>query len=433
MNEDVPEELLYDFKFREDSMSDDNEDQLWYKVGRILDFKEAEDAKVDIKEQIKHLPDVLKDNANKLIGILHARIHTYTVINYYEEKSQDYDKVLNIFVRANSAGKALEYSDLLLSTATAKWENLDARKEINNFTDEINRIGVGYNFGKDFILKSSLFLTKELPIQYRVKNFTKSNLLKIEANWDEIKTYLTTTVRLISKYGFSSKNLVAPLSLLSISLFLFQKGNKSFDKSSERIEVNNQIAIRKWLIFVLLKNAFGSATDTKLKNIRDIILNKEKSDSFPTEEINKKLEIELIFSDNEIEEVLSFSYQSKYTYLALSLLYPDRDWKDAVFHEDHIFPASEFATRKLKKREYDNRKIEFYLSHYNTLANLQLLTDSENLSKNATPFEDWLSTRDIAFKKRHLIPDLPDYNFDRFEEFIRNRKVKIIEAFTKQV
>ena len=71
-----------------------------------------------------------------------------------------------------------------------------------------------------------------------------------------------------------------------------------------------------------------------------------------------------------------------------------------------------------------------YLARYNTLCNLQLLTDSENLSKNATPFDDWLKTRDDAFRTRHLIPDLPDYGFDRFIEFSEARAA-LIEARLK--
>ena len=61
--------------------------------------------------------------------------------------------MLQEFVRANSSGKALEYSDLLLSTATAKWGDVNAREEIHHFTDQINKIHPGYAFGKDFVLK----------------------------------------------------------------------------------------------------------------------------------------------------------------------------------------------------------------------------------------------------------------------------------------
>ena len=133
-NDDNPEELTYGFKFREDASSNGEEPQLWYLVGRILDSTDAEDAKSDVKTQLANLSEDQRENANKLIGRLHNRIHTTPVGYYYLEKSQDYDKVLQVFVRANSAGQPLGYSDLLLATATAKWEKLDARKEIHNFT-----------------------------------------------------------------------------------------------------------------------------------------------------------------------------------------------------------------------------------------------------------------------------------------------------------
>ena len=116
-------------------------------MGRILDFPaDAEDAKSDMRDELAALSESDRENANKLLGRLHNRIHTTLVGNYYEEKSQDYEKVLEMFVRANSGGVQLEYSDLLLATATAKWERLDARSEIHDFTDELNEIGMGYRF-----------------------------------------------------------------------------------------------------------------------------------------------------------------------------------------------------------------------------------------------------------------------------------------------
>lgn len=130
---------------------------------------------------------------------------------------------------------------------------------------------------------------------------------------------------------------------------------------------------------------------------------------FPADVLYTSLAIEPRFNDAEIDRMLDFAYQGRYTNLVLSLLYPDRDWKDAVFHEDHIFPQSEFQVRALKNRGYDEPKVESYLSKYNVLPNLELLTDSENLSKNATPFNDWIRTRDAAFRGRHLIPNLPTY------------------------
>ncbi|MGQ0524428.1 MAG: DUF262 domain-containing protein, partial [Betaproteobacteria bacterium] len=94
-------------------------------------------------------------------------------------------------------------------------------------------------------------------------------------------------------------------------------------------------------------------------------------------------------------------------------------------------PQSEFKVRALKNRGYDDTKIQAYMSRYNVLPNLQLLTDSENLSKNATPFDEWIQTRDDDFRKRHLIPGLTNYGFDSFEEFSNKRSASIIEALKK--
>jgi len=384
---------------------------LWYLVGKILDFEDAEDAKADMKLQLAGLTDEQRENANKLIGRLHNRIHTTLVGNYYQEKSQDYDKVLQVFVRANSAGQPLEYSDLLLATATAKWETLDARSEIHDFTDSLNEIGTGYNFGKDFVLKACLYLsepnsagqTVNLPIQYKVKNFTRKNLRIIEENWESIKGSLTTTVRLISRFGFNAKNVVAPLALLPIAFYLKKRGNSSFDTSSKAEDAEAQIAIRKWFVFSTLKNAFGGSSDTTLTRLRELRATCNPTTPFPADVLYKSLGIEPRLNDAEIDRILGYGYQGRYTNLVLSLLYPDRDWKDAVFHKDHIFPKSEFQVRLLKKRGYDDARVQSYIAKYNVLTNLQLLTDAENLSKNATPFDEWIKTRDAAFRKRHLI------------------------------
>jgi hypothetical protein len=381
-----------------------------------------------MKSLLADLPEGQRENANRLIGRLHNRIHTSLVGNYYQENSQDYDKVLQVFVRANAAGQPLEYSDLLLATATAKWEKLDARSEIHDFTDSINKLGNGYGFGKDFVLKACLYLSETLPIQYKVKNFTKTNLRTIEGNWDKIKESMSTTVRLISRFGFSWKNVVAPLALLPIAFYIMKRGNSSFDTSSKAEDADAQVAIRKWFLFSTLKNAFGASSDTTLTRLRELLKSCGPTTPFPADLLYKSLEIEPRLDDAQIDRILEYGYQGRYTTLVLSLLYPDRDWKDAVFHEDHIFPKSEFQLRALKNRGYDDAKIQAYMSNCNILPNLQLLTEAENLSKNATPFDRWIQTRDASFRKRHLIPDLRNLDFDSFDEFSKARRHLIVAS-----
>ena len=128
----------------------------------------------------------------------------------------------------------------------------------------------------------------------------------------------------------------------------------------------------------------------------------------------------------------TFRTIAKYSLLLLSLLYPDRDWVDSTYHEDHIFPKSEFSIHNLNKRGYDQKTIEAYLEHFNSIANLQLLKSSENLEKNAKAFDTWLSSRDTNFKERHLIPDLTNFGFDEFINFINQRR-EIIKSKLRSI
>lgn len=435
-NDDNPEGLTYQFQFRENDFinANDSTPQYWYLVSNILDFNTASAARKDIREKLSNISvdSSFKENAVELIEELHSRLFTEKFINIYEEKSQEYDKVVEIFIRTNTGGVKLEYSDILLSTATAKWKNLNARKEIYSFTDEINSIGNGYSFGKDFVLKGCLYLTDHLPIQYKVGNFTQSNLELIEENWTNIQTSISDSVKLINKFGFNDKNLVAKLVLLPIALYLKKVNKSNYVNSTNAEDIKNQLRIQKWVAIALLKNMFGSSTDNTLKSIQDIILNQTNSENFPCSEINQKLNVISSFSKDEIDNILRYSYGTKYSYLILSLFYPNRDWKDCRFSEDHIFPKSEFTEAKLRKRGYNSDKIKLYQTYYNTILNLQLLDETENKEKSAKPFNEWIKTRDDNFKKRHSIPIIASYDFDSFIEFINGRK-KLLSNFLENL
>lgn len=421
-NNDNPEEMTYQFLFKEDNSVLPRTDypQLWYHVGDILNFDDPEDAKDAIEEELKPFSEDEKRNAKKMISKLHSVINVTQNINYYEEKSDDYDKVLEIFIRTNTGGQKLEYSDILLSTATAKWKNLNAREEINKFTDDINKIGAGYNFGKDFVMKGAMYLTENLPIQYKLSSFTQKNLELIEDHWEDTKKAISESIKLISNYGVTDKNLVTRLPLLPIAQYLRNKNSSTYLSSSSMTDVQDQTNIQKWLFLMILKSAFGGSSDTTLTNIRNVI--GLIGDKFPFNEINTKLIIDSSFTDGEIENWLNTNYSTRYSFLILSLLYPNRVWKDTRFNEDHIYPKTEFERKKLLARGYSEDKIKEYQSKYNTILNLELLNDTENKSKNAEPFDSWIKSRDSDFKKRHHIPEMEDYGFDNFLEFIEKRR-----------
>ena len=59
-NDENPEELTYEFAFREDASPLFEEDRLWYRTGRILDFEDPEDAKANMEEALSHLADACR-------------------------------------------------------------------------------------------------------------------------------------------------------------------------------------------------------------------------------------------------------------------------------------------------------------------------------------------------------------------------------------
>lgn len=425
---DNPEELTYQFKFRENAQPDNkvNEPQYWYKVGDILNFYDVEEAKEAIADDLEQFDPKLQTAARRMISKLHTCIKVKPVINFYEEKSSDYDKVMEIFIRTNTGGQKLEYSDILLSTATAKWKSLNAREEINNFTDEINKIGPGYSFGKDFVMKGAMYLTEDLPIQYKLSSFTQRNLERIEDHWDETTTSIRSAIELVSRFGFSDKNLVTKLALLPIAQYLKNKNSNKYLDSSNADDVADQNNIKKWLILVTLRNVLGSSTDTTLNKLRKII--GETSDAFPYQAIINELGIRQDFTDEEIDNFLTYKYGSRYSYLLLSLLYPGRDWKDRTFQEDHIFPQSRIQKKELRSLGYNDEKIEEYILLRDTICNLELLDSSENNDKRAKEFDVWVSSRDENFKQRHHIPEMESYSMDNFVAFIKARKALLREC-----
>lgn len=426
-----PEELTYQFKFRENDAVDPKlgEAQLWYRVGEILNYDNPEDAKDAIESKLNKYSEEEKKAAKRMISDLHVCIKTSKVVNYYEEKSTDYDKVMEIFIRTNTGGQKLEYSDILLSTATAKWKLLNAREEINSFTDDINKIGSGYSFGKDFVMKGSMYLTEDLPIQYKLSSFTQQNLERIENHWEDTKQAIRRSVELVSRFGFSDKNLVTKLALLPIAQYLRNKNSNKYLDSSDVKDAEDQKNIQKWLILITMRNLLGASTDTTLNRLRRIIGN--KSDVFPYQDIIDEFGLRMDFTDEEIDNWLSYKYGTRYSYLILSLACPGRDWKVLRFQEDHIFPYSRIQRKELKRLGFEDEKIKRYLDLRDTICNLELLSESENNDKRAKQFEQWVAERDDNFKERNLIPHMESYALEDFEQFVAKRKTLLHEKLKK--
>ena len=406
----------------------------WFPVGEILNFKQEYEVNTYlIKNKLTSHSDANKAMfANEALFKLFTAIHRKETISYYLEESTELDKVLNIFIRVNSGGTPLSYSDLLLSFATAQWQDKDARESINEIVDELNDIERGFNLTKDMVLKTCLVLGDFPDIAYKVDNFNATNMLAIEQKWDDITSSLRLAVELIASFGFSRENIQSNSALIPIAYYIQTIGNAANFVDSATYEEDRK-KIKKWFIASQLLHAFSSAPDGLLKPLREIIL--KNPGGFPLQQIVHKFKgtnRDISFSDDSINNLLYTKYGSGDILLVMSVLYPWADLKNH-FHVDHMFPKSLFTRKRIRKLGVPDDKVDFYIDNVNYIGNLQLLEELPNKEKNNAEFKTWLeqhySDEDKlkAYKEKHYIPDV-GVEFTNFEEFFLEREKLLVNA-----
>jgi len=425
---------IYEFKFLKKDITKEaviyEKDAKWFKVGEILNY--ASEEKFD--DFVEELDGSF---ARKAIRQLRRTILEKPIINYFLETEQDLDKALNIFIRINSGGEPLNFSDLIMSIAVANWKHSDARKEIHTLVDNIR--DKGFSVSKDFILKVFLYLYSK-DIKFKVTNFSTDNAKEFEDKWSQIRDAILETFNLVLSYGFTNHSLTSKNALIPIIYYIYHK-NITNQFSTKTTYLKDREEIKKWLHVVLIKRIFGSSADTLLSQIRNAFtddFNKNKIndelDIFPSELISKKIKKDTSISDDFIVELLCTQKDNKYAFSILSLLYPNLDYKNNDFHKDHLHPISKFKKKNITKLNVsEDVKEEYYrdVDFNNGLYNLQMLDANENMSKNDLNLKEWveIETRNRdkkQFLDNHLIPDI-DLSFENFQEFIDKREVILIE------
>ena len=435
-NEDDDVGIRYRFEFLDVEEAKKSQ-SCWFPVFEILSLVNSGPAAIKWLE--KHYKgdqeiSVPYESLHRLFEVIREK----PLVACYEEKSQELEKVLQIFIRTNSGGTVLSYSDLLLSIAVAQW-TIDAREEIHQLVDELNRIGRGFSISKDWVLKAGLMLSDIGSVGFKVENFNKENMEIFEQKWNKIKKALFITLELVSSFGFNSSNLKADSALHPIAYYLYTIGaERNF--LTNRTRVSDLKSIRHWLIASLLKPSgiWGSGLDSLLTAIREDI--RKQHTTFPVNAIRDTMASRgknLTFSDDEIDDLTEIKYEDKRSFSLLSLIFPHLDLRQQ-FHIDHIFPKDRFKIRNLRKCNLGEEKEDLFLELYNRLPNLQLLEGGENRQKSEMLPHKWIQSFKTDadrehYSKTHLLESLPHklIEFDDFYEYRRNRLKKKIEQLLK--
>lgn len=415
-----------------------NPNQCWFPVKDILKLKDSGPAMQQWLE--KRLPNQSVTKSFEALHKLYQVVREKTVVCFYEEPRQDLEQVLQIFIRTNSGGTTLSYSDLLLSVAVAQWSNHDAREEIHKTVDDLNSIGDGFKLSKDWVLKAGLMLSNIGSVGFKVENFNRKNMKTLERHWRKIQTALKLTVSLVSDFGFRGETLPADSALLPIAYYLCRREPGSSYLRNRGLREDRE-EIRRWLLMSLLKSGiWGSGLDTLLTEIRAVII-RESRDAFPAQAIREAMRARgksLVFDDEEIDALTELTYGDRLTFPVLSLIFNHPDRRSRL-HIDHIFPKSRFSRQRLKAKFKDlsDDAIDELAELADMLPNLQLLDEHSNVEKQDKLPAEWLATLDqhmrSEYKRLHLLGDVPEgmSGFRRFHGERRERLAKRIRELVE--
>ena len=421
--EDITPEFQLKFKTKDEAEEEKSikENVYWYEVGKVLEWKEKRCWKEVLPAE--GVDEKQRDTIENSCSYLYENIMNPNNprISYYNQNTSSLDKILQIFVRINSGGTPLDYTDFLMSMIINQWG--EGRENINTAIDSILD-DYGFKIPKDIFLRACLFLTGA-NLNFKADNF-KSDIIKtIKKDFSDITTYLRCSCKIFKNLGYSKDNLKSNLILLPLALYLKENELEKVSAVSDG-QLKN---IKKWIQLSILGRVFGASTTGYLTRLRNEVTWENKD--FPLDEIirvsnngGKNMSIDEEHLGNIIDKAKKGSQDC---WAILTLLYPSLDYSNVVFHEDHIYPSSKL--RKTKKSEdVDN------------LANIQLLEKYDNISKSDKDPEGWMKEYCKEkegginkFKKNNFIPDDIELSVENFERFIEVRKELIKDELLKNL
>lgn len=431
-----PAGLLYDFRFLSEKQlqeMDEVDARYWLPVPEVYSA-----GGVVGLWQVLADRDLANDKTAREIAMLLAeRIHSDHSVHFYEETEQDIERVLDIFIRVNSGGTVLSYSDLLLSIATAQWKDRDARNEVHSLVDELNDTGHGFRLSKDLVLKTGLVLSGVPDVGFKVENFTAANMARLEELWDDITHSLRLAVSLLSDFGLSGKALTANSLVIPLAMYV---QHRKLDQAYREhpAETSDRENLKAWVMRALIvPGVWGSGLDQLLRALRSTIT--EHADSrFPVEEIDRMMAgrgKSLVASEDLIDSILEYSARDGETFGVLAIAFPHVNTRN-IHHVDHIYPRAKLGRPVLRKAGLTAQEAEEVISKRDRLPNLQLIEGPENIVKSSKLPQSWAQDTFTsidsysAYLDRNAIPELSD-DPKQFLRFYEERKALLKERIQR--
>jgi hypothetical protein len=450
--EDNESLMYYNFRFLTQdqyaaAQTDSSNSHHWYCMHEVLNLPEHESPDDILLEVV--IPELANRNlasnefARKTLLKLYHAIRTQKIIHYFKETSQEIDHVLDVFIRTNSGGTKLDFADLLMSIAVAHWDG-DFRQELDDLTKYIHQnMEMGFFIERDWILKTCLMLINA-DVRFKVQNFKSEQVQQIQQQWQQIKECIKATFLLIRRFGINPQSLISKNAVIPICYYLYNhqtNGQPLYQVINISSKEDKQRAkISQWFYMVLLKGIFGGQADAILTSMREVLRANMSDTEFPLESIIERYKAtnkDLRFDDEYIESMLNIQYGEGRCRALLHLLFPEMD-PSRIYHIDHLHPKAEFESKKLKKHYFlsaDSDLLNFYQdpAHWNSIANLHLLNDSQNISKGDRKLSEWFDDPSVHISRSDILASEASFVFEDFRDFYLTRRANLKERLITRV
>ena len=410
-DEEQIKDLYYGFKFiNADTAPKNGPNAVWFPVAQIMGITNR-DQLAALIDRLNMLHGKLSDEQRDVMaGNLHRLyevVHEEECLVYYMEKEQSYDKVLDIFIRANDGGTRLTKADMLMSMVTLRWDQFNARDETELVTNLLrDTLEQEKAFDRDYLLRSGLFFN-DLKFAFQLRNFTPRNITIIESRWNEVKLALRMAAEAFARYGIVGSALTGANAVMLIGLFIF-KLNVGKTLTEWSLDADNAERIRRWIISVLFHGVLGGTANITMELYRRTVSkNLQAGDRFPAPLLAEQMTTRgksMNYTDEAVGRFVSQTKDNRLLRLCLSLLYDRSDWSDDEYQIVAVMPSHRLHHDRLHAQGVLDAEINQMQSESNCLINLCLMTSEESQHYHALDFEDWVATLTPDFVARHHLP-----------------------------
>jgi hypothetical protein len=391
---------------------------LWFRVSNIMGIANyGQLAATTDQILLDHplLDAAAKGTVRETLARLFEIVWKEDSICYYMERDQQYEKVLDIFIRANDGGTKLSKSDLLMSMITLRWENLHARNVTEELVYHLREVlDQEKGFDRDYLLRSGLFFN-DLDFAFKISNFTPLNIAKIENTWLAVEKALRMSAEIFRKAHITGGHLTAGNAVMLVACFIY-KINKGTPVEQWVCAEADQERMRKWIVSVLFHGVLGGAANITMELYRRV-LNEclLQGKEFPTQKLTTNLTRRgrvMDFDSEAVQRFVSTESKRRLGQPALSLLYDRTDWSSEQWVVVQIIPAHRLDDERLLAVGVPVSEVSLFKSWGARLANCVLMSQSEAREYHQLDFEDWITSRSDAWLKEHSLPS----NFSLYHE-----------------